>query len=153
MDRLWHLVESTDLTVEEILPRIRHHLENQERLERAADEARTTLAVRRASVQDVDRTAAYAREMSEFLMESELTETKAFIRSFVKEVAVRPGSATIRSTMLTPEDNNIAEIALSRRVMSSVTLGGPILTVDRTIFEMWLGDCKSTESLNPGIVA
>ena len=34
MDRLWHLVESTDLTVEEILPRIRHHLENQERLDR-----------------------------------------------------------------------------------------------------------------------
>ena len=40
MDRLWELVEKTDLTTEEILPRIRHHLENQERLEQAADEAR-----------------------------------------------------------------------------------------------------------------
>ena len=129
MDRLWHLVESTDLTVEEILPRIRHHLENQERLERAADEARTILSLRRASVQDVERVAAYAREMSDFLMESELTETKAFIRSFVKEVAVRPGTATIHYTIPTPEDNDIggadfAEIALSRRVMSSVTRGG-----------------------------
>ncbi len=129
MDRLWHLVESTDLTVEEILPRIRHHLENQERLERAADEARTILSLRRASVQDVERVAAYAREMSDFLMESELTETKAFIRSFVKEIAVRPGTATIHYTIPTPEDNDIggadfAEIALSRRVMSSVTRGG-----------------------------
>ena len=48
MDRLWELVEKTDLTTEEILPRIRHHLENQERLEQAADEARALLALRRA---------------------------------------------------------------------------------------------------------
>ncbi len=130
MDRLWELVEKTDLTTEEILPRIRHHLENQERLERAADEARTLLAMRRANVQDVERIAAYAREMSDFLMESDLTETKAFIRSFVKEVAVRPSRATIHYTIPTPEDNDIggadvAEVALSRRVMSSVTSGGP----------------------------
>ena len=129
MDRLWELVERTDLTTEEILPRIRHHLENQERLEQAADEARALLALRRANVQDVERIAAYAREMSEFLMESEVTETKAFIRSFVKEIAVRPGKAVIHYTIPTPLDNDIdgadvAEVALSRRVMKSVTSGG-----------------------------
>ncbi len=129
MDRLWELVEKTDLTTEEILPRIRHHLDNQERLEQAADEARSILALRRASVQDVERIAAYAREMSDFLMESELTETKAFIRSFVKEIAVRPGRAVIHYTIPTPPDNDIdgadvAEVALSRRVMKSVTRGG-----------------------------
>ena len=41
------------------------------------------LSLRRASVQDVERIAAYAREMSSFLMESELTETKVFVRYFV----------------------------------------------------------------------
>ena len=80
-------------------------------------------------MQDVERVAAYAREMSDFLMESELTETKAFIRSFVKEVAVRPGAATIHYTMLTLEGNDIggadiAATALSRRVMDSVKSGG-----------------------------
>ncbi len=130
MDRLWELVEKTDLTTEEILPRIRHHLDNQERLEQAADEARSILALRRASVQDVERIAAYAREMSDFLMESELTETKSFIRSFVKEITVRPGKAVIHYTIPTPLDNDIdgadvAEVALSRRVMKSVTGGGP----------------------------
>ncbi len=129
MDRLWELVEKTDLTTEEILPRIRHHLENQERLEQAADEARSILALRRANVQDVERIAAYAREMSEFLMESELTETKSFIRSFVKEITVRPGKAVIHYAIPTPLDNDIdgadvAEVALSRRVMKSVTGGG-----------------------------
>ena len=130
MDRLWELVEKTDLTTEEILPRIRHHLENQERLEQAADEARSILALRRASVQDVERIAAYAREMSDFLMESELTETKSFIRSFVKEITVRPGKAVIHYTIPTPLDNDIdgadiAEVALSRQVMKSVAGGTP----------------------------
>ena len=37
------------------------------------------LSLRRATVQDVERVAAYAREMSE------LTGTKAFIGSFVKD--------------------------------------------------------------------
>ena len=95
-------------------------------------------------MQDVERIAAYASEMSEFLMESDLTETKAFIRSFVKDVVVRPGRAVIHYTIPTPEDNDIggadiAEIALSRQVMSSVTRGGPEGTVDGTVFEMWLG--------------
>ena len=39
------------------------------------------------------------------------------------------------------------------KVLDFVQLGGPILTVDRTIFEMWLGDCKSTEAADPSIAA
>ncbi len=131
MDRLWRLVESTEMTVEDILPRIRHHQENQERLERAAGEARRLLSMRMASVQDEERVAAYAAEMSEFLLESGLAETKAFVRSFVKQIVVRPGKATIHYTMLTPEDNpiggaDIAEVALARSVMKSVTPGEPV---------------------------
>ena len=78
------------MTVEDILPRIRYHQENQERLEQAADEARTLLSARTVSVQDAERVAAYAAEMSEFLLESGLAETKAFVRSFVKQIVVRP---------------------------------------------------------------
>ena len=47
--------------------------------------------------------------MCEFLKTSELTETKAFVRSFVKEVLVRPGGATIVYTIPTPEDSPIGE--------------------------------------------
>ena len=81
-----------------------------ERLEKAADETRALLTLRRSNVQDVERIAAYA---SEFLMESNLTETKAFIWSFVKEIAIRPGKAVIHYTIPTPLDNDIdgADIA------------------------------------------
>ena len=112
-------------------------MESQERLEQAADEARSILALRRSNMQDVERIAAYAREMSDFLMESELTETKAFIRSFVKEVTVQPGKAVIHYAIPTPLDNDIdgadvAEVALSRRVMESVTGDELKATVLRT---------------------
>ena len=41
----------------------------------------------------------------------------------------------------------------SKTVLSTVYVGGPILTIGRTGSEMWLGDRKSTETLDSGIVA
>ena len=74
------------------------------------------------------------KEMSDFLMESELTETKAFIRSFVKEIGVVPGKAVIRYSIPMPEDSpirgrDVQEIALNAPVLSTVTHGGPKCTV------------------------
>ena len=145
LDRLWQAVETTDLEINDILPRIREHKERQEKLEIAADEARAILAVRMQGLGDEETIAAYVKEMSDFLMESELTETRAFIRSFVKEIGVVPGKATIRYTIPMPKDSPIKgrdaqEIALSAPVLSTVTHGGPILTIGRTVFEMWLGE-------------
>ena len=53
----------------------------------------------------VETITAFAEEMSEFLKTSELTETRVFVHSFVKQVAVRPGKATIIYAMPTPEDS------------------------------------------------
>ena len=128
MDRLWHAVESSDLEVNDILPRLRLHQESQERLETAAEEARGNLSERRALLDKADVIAAFADEMSEFLRTSELTESKTFIRSFVKEIAVQPGTATIRYTIPTPPDSPIgggdaAEIGLPEAVRSTVRVG------------------------------
>ena len=130
LDRLWQAVETTDLEINDILPRIREHKERQEKLEKAADEARTILSTRMNGLEDEETIAAYVKEMSEFLMESELTETRAFIRSFVREIGVVPGKATIRYTIPMPKDSPIRgrdaqEIALSGPVLSTVTHGGP----------------------------
>ena len=128
MDRLWHAVETSDLEVNDILPRLRQHQESQERLEAAAEETRRSLAERRAVLDSAEVIAAFAREMSEFLRTSELTESKAFIRSFVKEIAVQPGTATIRYTIPTPPDSPIggrdaAEVELPEAVRSTVSDG------------------------------
>ena len=130
MDRLWNAVETSALEINDILPRIRQHQERQERLETAAEEARTTLSERRLRLDDEKTIAAFAQDMSRFLGESEFTETKAFIRSFVKEIVVGPGNATIRYTIPMPPDSpsggrDAEEVALRGAVLSTVKPGTP----------------------------
>ena len=48
---------------------------------------------------NVNTIAAYAKDMKDFLNESELTERRAFIQSFVKEIIVVPGDALLRYTI------------------------------------------------------
>ena len=57
----------------------------------AAGEAGAVLAGRRVMLDNADTIATFAQEMSEFLKTSEVTETKAFVRSLVNEVAIRSG--------------------------------------------------------------
>ena len=64
LGRLWQAVETTDLEINDILPRIREHKERQEKLEIAADEARAILAVRMQGLGDEETIAAYVKEMS-----------------------------------------------------------------------------------------
>ena len=129
LDRIWHFVESTDLDMADASERILEHRHRREQLEAAAEEARAVLSQRRELLDSADVIATFAQDMSEFLKTSELTETKAFVRSFVKEVLVRPGGATIVYTIPTPEDSPIggadaAEIALNGGVRSIGYGGG-----------------------------
>ena len=137
LGRIWNHIETTDTEMADASDRIREHRERKEKLEVAAEEARALLKERRQFLDSADTIAAFAAEMSEFLKTSELTETKAFVHSFVKEVVVKPGRAAIVYSIPTPEDSPIggadaAEIALNGRVMNSVRHGGPTCTIDRT---------------------
>lgn len=68
--------------------------------------------------------------MAEFLRTSDITESKAFLRTFIKRIAVKPGRAVIHYTIPMPEDSPIgrrdaAEVALTGGVRSSIRDGGP----------------------------
>ena len=102
---------------------------------------------RTLSWDSADTIATFAAEMGEFLKSSELTETKAFVRSFVKEIVVKPGRAAIVYSIPTPDDSPIggadaAEIALNVGVMNSVRHGGPKRTVLRTLTKGRNGLCQ-----------
>ena len=137
LERLYDLAETTDLNIHDFKPRIRDHRERQEKLETTAAEARAMLSQRREVLDDVETIAAYAQDMSVFLNESELTERRAFIESFVKEIVVQPGNALVRYTIPMPQDSPIGgmdaeEVALHAPVLSTVKYGGPDLTKSRT---------------------
>ena len=144
LGRIWQAIETTDIEMADASDRIREHRERKEKLEIAAEEARAILAERRVMLDSADTIATFAADMSEFLKTSELTETKAFVRSFVKEIEVKPGKAAIVYSIPTPQDSpiggaNAVEVALNGGVRSTVRHGGPILTVRSTIFEMMMG--------------
>ena len=136
LGRIWHFVETTDINMADASDRIKEHRERQERLEDAAADARAILSQRRAVLDDVNTIAAYAQDMSAFLKESELTERRAFIETFVKEIVVMPGDALLRYTIPMPDDSpipgrNAEEMVLNGSVLSTVKNGGPKGTVLR----------------------
>ena len=137
LGRIWQVIETTDIEMADASERIREHRERKEKLEIAAEEARALLSDRRQFLDSADTIATFAAEMSDFLKTSELTEAKAFVRSFVKEIVVKPGRAAIVYSIPTPDDSPIggadaAEIALNGGVMNSVRHGGPDWTKSRT---------------------
>ena len=115
LDRLYNLVETTDLNVDDFKPRIREHRDRQEKLEASAEEARTILSQRREVLDDVETITSYAQDLSVFLNESELTERRAFIESFVKEIIVMPGNAVVRYTIPISQSTQKTELLLGGR--------------------------------------
>ena len=144
MGRIWHFIETSDAVMAEASDRIREHRERQERLEYFAEQARAVLAQRRKVLDDVNAIAAYARDMKDFLKESELTERRAFIQSFIKEIVVVPGDALLRYTVPMPDDSLIPgraaeKVALNGSILSTLPDGGPNKTELRTcILYLWL---------------
>ena len=137
LDRIWEVIEKTGLEVDDAAPRIREHMARKEQLETAAEQARNALAERRVLLDKAGVVAEFAADMAEFLRTSDITESKAFLRSFIKRIAVEPGRAVIHYTIAMPEDSPIgridaAEVALAEGVGSSVPDGGPSCTELRT---------------------
>ena len=129
---IWNAIETSDIDISDASDRIKEHRERKERLEDAAADARAVLSERRAHLDDVDTIAAYARDMKDFLEESELTERRSFIESFVKEIMVIPGDALIRYTVPMPSDSFLGgrvteKVALDDAVLSTVHVSPPRL--------------------------
>ncbi len=97
--RIWRYIATSDTVTADASLHIKELHDRQERLEDAAEDARATLSQRRKVLDDVNTITAYAQELRDFLDESEPTERRAFIKSFVKEIVVMPGDALLRYTI------------------------------------------------------
>ena len=83
-----------------------------------------------AVLDDVKTITAYAQDMNRFLQKSELTERRAFIETFVREIELLPDNAVVRYTVPMPDDSLIPgekaqEILLNGSVVSSVKASPP----------------------------
>ena len=127
LGRIWNAIETSDIDIADASDRVKEHRERKERLEDAAADARAILSQRRAHLDDVKIISAYAKDMKDFLQESELTERRSFIESFVKEIIVIPGDALIRYTIPISQSTPKTEVLLGGRFGCDwIRSGGPI---------------------------
>ena len=127
LDRVWDYIETSDyVDTADAAARIREHRERQGLLEDAEAEAKAILAERRPVLDDESTVTAFAREMRDFLNESELTERRSFIESFVKEIVVSPGQAKVYYTVAMPPDSRIAGVDTDEMVIPV-----PVLSADQ----------------------
>ena len=109
LGRIWRHIATSDTVMADASLHIRELQDRQERLQDAAEDARAVLAQRLKVLDDVNAITAYAKEMRDFLDESEPTERRTFIKSFVKEIVVMPGDALLRYTIPTSDDSLLCD--------------------------------------------
>jgi hypothetical protein len=120
LDCLYDSLESGELGINDLAPRIQKLRHQQDQLEAAREELKESLAERHTELADVEFVVKYVEDLRNLLSHSSLAEQKAFIRSFVKEVTVVNNEAMLKYTIPLPPEGILHERA---GVLSIVQLG------------------------------
>ena len=144
LEKLYEAIETSELTLEVLSPRIMSLRHREEQLEAARDDAETQLEQRRVELPNTEEIARYVADFRDFLKDGTIPERKALIRNFVEGIEVEGDEATLTYTVPMPSDGVTSE---SASVLDFVKSSPPTHTVDNTIFEMWLGSLSMHRGL------
>ena len=129
LEKLYDAIETSELTLEVLSPRIMSLRHREEQLEAARDDAETQLEQRRVELPNTEEIARYVADFRDFLQEGTIPECKALIRNFVEGIEVVGDEATLTYTVPMPNDGVTSE---SASVLDFVKSGPPDCTVLRT---------------------
>ncbi len=111
LEKLYEAIETSDLTLEVLSPRIFSLRHREEQLESARDDAERQLERRRVELPTTDVIREYVADFREFLKEGTFPERKALIRNFVEGIEVVGDEATLTYTVPMPSDGVTRESA------------------------------------------
>ncbi len=127
LERLWRAVETSEIELSEILPRLREQQSRQASLEQTADGARAVVDERRALLGNAKTIGTYAKELGGLIESSDVVTALTFLRSFVKEIIVTSDVFTIRYILPTPRGRSAVdddqEEGLPDSVLATVPVG------------------------------
>ena len=129
LQRLYEALETSDLTLEVLSPRIFSLRHREEQLEAAREDAAGQLEQRRVELPTTEEIKEYVADFREFLQEGTFPERKALIRNFVEGIEVVGDEATLTYTIPMPNDGVTSE---SASVLDIVQSGPPEWTISRT---------------------
>ena len=125
LDRLYDVIETGKLSLDNLAQRIRQLKERKEQLQTRKWELEWQLKDRKVEIADSETVANYVEDLRNLLNESSLAEGKSFIKSFVKEIAVTGDETVLTYTIpLTAENLKEEKLGIPHIVRS----GGPLWT-------------------------
>ena len=132
LEKLYEAIETSELTLEVLSPRIMSLRHREEQLEAAKEAAETQLEQRRVELPNTEEIARYVADFRDFLQEGTIPECKALIRNFVEGIEVVGDEATLTYTVPMPNDGVTSE---SASVLDFVKSGPP--EKNRTVHRAW----------------
>ena len=129
LERLYEALETSELTLEVLSPRIFSLRHREEQLEAARDDAERQLEQRRVALPTTEEIKGYVADFRDFLKEGTFPERKALIRNFVEGIEVTGDEAVLTYTIPMPSDGVTSE---SASVLDFVQSGPPDLIKSRT---------------------
>lgn len=99
LERLYDAIETGNVNLSDLGPRIRELRSRQEKLMARKAEVLAFLSDRRVQLASPEIVAEYVEDLQNLLNESSLAERKAFIKSFVKDVSVKDDEVLVTYTI------------------------------------------------------
>ena len=122
LEKLYEAIETSELTLEVLSPRIMSLRHREEQLEAARDDAETRLEQRRVVLPDTEEIVEYVADFRNFLKDGTIPERKALIRNFVQGIEIVENEAVLTYTIPMPSDGVTTE---SASVLDFVQSGPP----------------------------
>ena len=120
LEKLYEAIETSELTLEVLSPRIMSLRHREEQLQAARDDAETRLEQRRVELPNTEEIAQYAADFRDFLKDGTIPEKKVLSLHFVEGIEVEGDEATLTYTVPMPSDGVTREKA---SVLDFVTPG------------------------------
>ena len=129
LDKLYDALETEKLSMDDLAPRIKELKTRMDELSKICLMIEADLAVQGVHHVDRGEVIAYADDLRSLLGEADITESKAFLRTFVKKIVVESSKVKVFYNLPVPVGHNETK---TEEVLPIVTPGGAGLTIGRT---------------------
>ena len=109
LSRLYDALETGKLTLDELAQRIRELKYHQDELSKTRIQVEAEMVAQGVEEVDISLVKRYAGDLSSLLNESDFTESKVFLRSFIKRIEVNKNEVTIHYKLPLPPMSEFEE--------------------------------------------
>ena len=104
LSRLYDVLETGKLSLDELAPRIRELKKRQDELGKARIQIEADMIVQGVEEVDMDVVKSYTRDLKALIEESDIAERKSFLRSFIKRIEINRNEVVVHYHLPLPQN-------------------------------------------------